>query len=255
MKIGIIGYGHVGKLMHKEFKEAIIYDPNLNIGSMEEINKCEAAFVCVPTPQNDDGSCDTSIVEETLANLKVKLAILRSTVYIGFTDYAADKFNLEVVFQPEYYGETVNHPFAEPNSKDWISFGGTPKAIGLAIDVYKNVCNSNIRIIQGPAREIEMAKYMENAFLATKVTFINEMYDICEKMGIDYNVAREAWVADPRIGTSHSFIYKENRGFGGKCLPKDTASIKKQADDCGVDSTILTAVIDKNKKIYKRNDK
>ena len=96
-----------------------------------------------------------------------------------------------------------------------------------------------------------MAKYMENAFLATKVTFCNEMYDIAKALGADYHLAREMWIADPRIGASHTFVYEDNRGYGGSCLPKDIASIAAQGEEFGVDTTLIQSVIKKNE-IYRR---
>ena len=221
MKIGIVGLGHVGTAMHNLFKDAVIYDKYKNIGSMNEINKCDAAFVCVPTPMKEDGSCDTTAVDEVLNWCECKVIILRSTVRVGYTREMTEKLHKMIVFQPEYYGETVAHPFADLSERTWLSFGGTQEAIDLAIDAYKTVINSNVRIYQAPSDEVELAKYMENAFLATKVIFINEMYDICEKLGLNYNQVREIWTADPRIGTSHTFIYKDKRGYDGSCLPKD----------------------------------
>ena len=247
MKIGIIGYGHVGKAMHKIFKNAIIYDINLKKDTKEEINNSDVIFICVPTPSTKEGKCNTSIVEDILSQFKSKLFILRSTVYVGFTDYAKEKYNQNIVFQPEYYGETVDHPFANISKQSWISFGGEQKDINIAIKVYQTIKNSNTRIIQSPAKDIEMAKYMENAFLAAKVIFCNEMYDIAKSLGVNYNVAREAWIADPRIGSSHTFIFEDNRGYNGKCLPKDINSINNQAKEKGVDSTMLESIIKKNK--------
>lgn len=253
MKIGIVGYGHVGKAMHGLFKNAILYDKCLHIGSKEEINSCDTVFVCVPTPQRADGNCDTSIVEEVLNWLEVPLIVLRSTVYVGFTDEMMEKSGKEIVFQPEYYGETVAHPFADLNNRTWLSFGGTKRGIDLAIKTYQTVINSNVRIYQADAKSVEMAKYMENAFLATKVTFCNEMYDIAMALGADYNLVREIWIADPRIGASHTFVYEDNRGYGGSCLPKDIASITTQGNKHGVDTTLLQSVIEKNS-IYKKNE-
>jgi len=248
MKIGIIGYGHVGKAMHSLFKDAVIYDKHLKIGSIDKVNDCNAAFICVPTPMNVDGSCDTSIVEEVIMACKCNVIIIRSTVRIGFTREIVEKTSKHIVFQPEYYGETVAHPYSDLKNQSWLSFGGEQKAIDLAIQVYQKVINSNIHIYQAPSDEVEMAKYMENAFLATKVIFCNEMNDICEKMGLNYNIVREIWTADPRIGKSHTFVFKDNKGFGGSCLPKDIASLKKQAEESDVDTTLIDSVIDKNKK-------
>lgn len=251
MKIGIIGLGHVGTAMSLLFKDAVIYDKLKNIGTIKEINECDTAFICVPTPMNEDGSCDTSIVEEVIGWCTCKLLILRSTVRIGFTSEMAKKYNRNIVFQPEYYGETVAHPFADLSDRNWLSFGGTKEAINLAIETYKTVVNSNVRILQGTSEEVEMAKYMENAFLGTKVIFCNEMYQICKKLGIDYNQVREIWTADPRIGTSHTFVYDDKPGYGGSCLPKDISSIQKQGKENGCDMTLIDAVVEKNKILKK----
>ena len=246
MKIGIIGYGHVGTAMHQLFKDAIIYDKYKGIGTQKAINECEVAFVCVPTPMAADGSCDTTIVEEVIEWCKCKCLILRSTVRVGFTREMSEKYNKEIVFQPEYYGETVAHPFANLSDRNWLTFGGTKIGINFAIKTYQTVINANVSIYQCSSDEAEMAKYMENAFFATKVIFCNEMYDFCQKMNIDYNVVREVWTADPRIGKYHTFVYENNRGYGGSCLPKDVSSLQKQGVENGLDMTLTTAVIDKN---------
>jgi len=245
MKIGIVGYGHVGKAMHELFKNAIIYDIN-GIGSKEEINLCDVVFVCVPTPSKNDGSCDTSIVEDVISWVQAELIILRSTVYIGFTDEMMLKYNKEIVFQPEYYGETVAHPFANLSDRSWLSFGGTRKGIDLAIKTYQTIINSNIRIYQADAKTVELAKYMENAFLALKVTFCNEMYDVASAFNISYNEAREVWLADPRIGSSHTFVYEDNRGYGGSCLPKDVSSLIRQAEERNANIDLLKAMAKRN---------
>ena len=248
MKVGIVGVGHVGTAMSELFKDAVLYDKFKHLGSMEEINKCDAAFICVPTPMKEDGSCDTSAVEEVISICTCPLLILRSTVRIGFTREMAKKYKKKIVFQPEYYGETVAHPFANLSDRSWLSFGGEQDAIDMAIEVYQSVINSNVEIYQADSDTVEMAKYMENSYLATKVIFCNEMYDICEKLGISYNKARYIWIADPRIGSSHTFVYRTNRGYGGSCLPKDISSLVDQAKENGVDVDILEAVIAKNKK-------
>ena len=255
MKIGIVGYGHVGSAMHELFKDAIVYDKFKGIGSKEDINVCDVAFVCVPTPMAEDGSCDTSIVEDVICWCNCKCIILRSTVKVGFTREMSDKYRKTIVFQPEYYGETVAHPFSNLSERKWLTFGGTKEGIGLAIKAYQMVCNANIEIIQCTSEEAEMAKYMENAYFATKVIFCNEMYDLCKKLNIDYNVVREAWTADPRIGKYHTFVYEDSRGYGGSCLPKDISSISFQGKENGCDMTLIEAVIKKNDLIKELQNK
>lgn len=246
MKIGIVGYGHVGKAMFELFKGAEVYDKFLGMGAQEELNLCDTVFICVPTPPKSNGECDTSAVEEVVSWLNVPLIIIRSTVPVGFTDKMREKYDKEIVFQPEYFGETVAHPFADLTKRNWLTFGGSQRGIDLAIKTYKTVVNSNVSIYQGTAKDAEFAKYMENAFLAAKVTFCNEMFDIACALGANYNVVREMWVADPRIGSSHTFVYEDNRGYGGNCLPKDVAALVAQAEKCGVDATLMNAVMLKN---------
>lgn len=249
--IGIVGSeGHVGTAMKLLFQDAVCFD--INVGTKEEINRCQTVFVCVPTPSREDGSCNTDIVESVIEWVNVPLIIIRSTVYVGFTDLMRQKYNKEIVFQPEYYGETVDHPLRDLKTRSWLAFGGTEKGIRLAIKTYQKVYNSSVAIYHGDAKSIEMAKYMENCFLAAKVTFCNEMKDIADALGANFDIAREAWLADPRIGPDHTFVYDDDRGFGGSCLPKDVASLIFQANSSGADASLMESIVKKNE-LYKKN--
>lgn len=232
--------------MHELFSEAFIYDKYLKIGDVQGVNETDISFICVPTPMSEDGACDTREVEDVISWIKTDIIVIRSTVYVGFTEEMKKKYKKKIVFQPEYYGETVNHPFAELKNQHWLSFGGEPDHIHKVITAYQKVINSNVKINIYPAKEVEFAKYMENAFLATKVIFCNEMYDIAENLNVNYDISREVWISDPRIGSSHTFVYESNRGFGGSCLPKDTEAIRNQALKHNVNTHLLDAVIKKN---------
>jgi UDPglucose 6-dehydrogenase len=255
MKIGIIGVGHVGGSMAELFKEAVLYDPFKNLGTQEEINLCEISFICVPTPQAEDGSCDTHIVEEVLRWVKTPTVVIRSTVPVGFTD----EWNLNLppwqhlVFQPEYYGETVAHPFADPHNRPWITLGGDYMGCRCAARAYKTVFTSELIINIVSTKTAELAKYMENAFYATKVTFCNQFYQLAENMGVDYDKLRETWLHDPRISRDHTFVYEDNRGYGGSCLPKDMSSIIFQGEMLGTDVDFLKSVAESNNKFKKLN--
>lgn len=260
--VAIVGFGNVGKCMHGLFPNAIIYDEPKNIGTREEVNNCEYAFVCVPTPQAEDGSCDTSIVNDVLSWLDPKEAIIiRSTVPVGYTDkkmrerlpFDSNPTNHHLVFQPEYYGETTAHPFADPHNRSWITLGGEPYDTQKVAELYQTVFTSELIINQVDSKTAELAKYMENCFYATKVTFCNEFYNIAEEMGVDYNQLRETWLLDPRISRSHTFVYPNNRGYGGSCLPKDMAAMIYQAEQNEVDVTLLEAVRNKNSMIRWEN--
>lgn len=254
MRIGIIGFGHVGEAMYKIFPDSIIYDEPKKIGGRDQINECDVVFVCVPTPMRSDEACDTSIIDEVLSWLQAKNIIIRSTVPVGFTkEWQTKKRNSNLIFQPEYYGETNNHPLSDLRYRTWITLGGETGRFDAVIQAYQEVYTSNIFINLVDSNTAELAKYMENCFLATKVTFCNEFYDIAKELGVDYNQLRETWLLDPRIGRSHTFVYNDNRGFGGACLPKDLAAMIYQSDIENVDVTLLKAVQQKNNFLKKKD--
>jgi len=239
-KVAIVGYGHVGSCMKQLFPDAYVYDEPKEIGEREEVNKCDFAFVCVPTPKGEDGHCDTSIVDDVLTWLKPQeCIILRSTVPVGYTYY--HYFTHDIIFQPEYYGETTAHPFADPHNRSWITLGGNDELTSKVADLYKTVFTSDIVIHQVDSKTAELAKYMENAFYSVKVTFCNQFYDLAKSLDVNYDKLRETWLLDPRISRSHTFVYPDNRGYGGSCLPKDTAAIIYQGDQVGVDMKLLKA--------------
>lgn len=253
-KVAIIGEGHVGGIMHELFEDAIIYDEPKKIGYKEQVNECDVAFVCVPTPQSEDGSCDTSIVENVINWIDPSVTIvIRSTVPVGFTDRWRIKLGKHIVFQPEYYGETPNHPFADPHNRSWITLGGCPVDTTKIADLYQQVFTAELVINQVDAKTAELAKYMENCFYATKVTFCNEFYNIAQAMDVDYNKLRETWLLDPRINRSHTSVYPDNRGYGGSCLPKDTNAMIAQGKEFGIETNLLKAVSITNQKIRMEN--
>lgn len=254
-KCGIVGYGHVGMAMHNMLKDAVIYDEPKGIGSKEEINNCDIAFICVPTPEKEDGSCDTSIAESVLEWIETPTIVLRSTVRVGFTRQMAEKYGKSIAFQPEYYGETVGHPFADVKNQNWISIGGEADVVSRVMLFYQERVNSDVRFYTADSDTVELAKYLTNSYLAMKVTFCNEMYDLAQKMDVNYNMLREIWLADPRIGRSHTFVYPDKRGFGGSCFPKDTKALLMMGKELDADMSLLNCVIEKNKKLQEEGNK
>ncbi|WP_294411215.1 hypothetical protein [uncultured Ruminococcus sp.] len=254
MRIGIVGCGHVGTAMKKRFPDAVIYDEPKQIGTKDEINECEIAFICVPTPAKSDGSCDVSIVESVLSWVQCKTIVIRSTVPIGFTSSMVLKLGKDIVFQPEYYGETNAHPFSDLANQNWISLGGSVDAVNRVVNFYQKYVSAETHFYIADSNTVELAKYLTNAFLATKVIFCNEMYDLADKLGVNYNVLREIWLADPRIGNSHTFVYPENRGYGGSCFPKDTSALLCIGEEAGADMTLLESVIRKNQLLRKEQN-
>ena len=238
----IVGYGAVGRGLHQLFPDACAFDEPLGIGSREEVNSCRFAFVAVPTPAGSGGAADTSIVEDVVSWIESEYIILRSTVPVGTTDRLREATGKAIVFQPEYGpAETPDHPFNNLRNVRWVILGGERRHTAHVADLYKTTFNADIVIQQTDARTAELTKYMENAFLALKVTFCNEFFDIARAFGIDYNELRELWLLDPRIGRSHTFVMPHSRGFGGRCLPKDLSAIIETAQSAGVTPSLLEA--------------
>ena len=235
-KMLIIGMGWLGQHAKKYFLEADCYSPSLGLVDKDrnktEMSNWEVAIVGVPTPMSDDGSCDTSYVENVVENWhnKVKLFIIRSTVKPGTIDSFQEKYpdNL-FVMQAEFLGETLGHPMVEADRNTFVILGGKEEATRLASQVWMRVLHSNSHIHQVSGKTAELGKYMENCFLATKVTFVNDFRRLAEAMDVDFLKLREIWLADPRVGRSHTFAYKENPGFSGSCLPKDLLAISHHA--------------------------
>lgn len=242
MKVGIVGIGHVGGTMAQLFSQAVQYDPYKNLGSKEEINECDISFVCVPTPMGEFGQCDTHIIEEVLKWIETPIIVIRSTVPVGFTEAWSTILNKHIVFQPEYYGETVAHPFADPHNRNWITLSGHPDDCSKVADLYRTVFTSELVVNIVNARTAELAKYMENAFYATKVTFCNQFYELAQELNVNYDQLRETWLLDPRISRDHTFVYPDNRGYGGSCLPKDIAAIRFLGNIRNVNVEFLNAV-------------
>jgi UDPglucose 6-dehydrogenase len=251
MNIGIVGYGFVGKAMKRMFPDAVVYDPFVKelATTKSDINACHVAFVCVPTNMAADGSCDTSIVEETLRWLKTPLVIIRSTIAPGTTDKLQKKYKGEIVFQPEYIGETTAHPLLNESHTPFMVLGGREKGRALAIEVYKTVYNASVKIQQMKALEAEIVKYMENTSIGTTVVFANEFYNICQAFGADYNTVREGYLADPRMSRYFTFVYPEKRGFEGKCLPKDINAIVKASEKVGYEPEFFADLLKNNNRL------
>jgi UDPglucose 6-dehydrogenase len=268
-KILIVGNGYVGKAYAGLFGRhhgVLIHDPPQGLIVPErEAARCGLAVVCVPTPMAADGSCDTSIVERAVLELPdaIPAVMIKSTVKPGTTDQFAESMQRPLVFSPEYIGEGgywVPAHFPQPKdplSHGFVILGASHRPDGRAIahriiDLMLPIVGPATRFRTMAAAEAEMVKYFENAFLAFKVTFANEMRGVCEAMGISYHEVREGWLDDSRIGLSHSAAFAARRGFDGKCLPKDTLALKLYCDQQGIATPLLTAMLEANRTIQWR---
>jgi len=243
MTIKIYGYGWVGKAVKTLFPDALIYDPAQNIFCEE---KCDAAFVCVPTPLKN-GKLDCSIVEEVVRNAKEDLIIIRSTVMPGVCDYLEDIYEKNIVFQPEYLGESVAHPMNDQKSRPFLILGGKPENRRKAIEIYQTVYNANITIRQVTNYEAEIIKLSENRAAAFKIAHCQELYDVCEAAGIDYNIIREAvYGDDPRFNLWWTFVFPKQRGFNSKCIPKDVYGWSAWAKKVGYNPELTDKMLEVN---------
>lgn len=245
MKVGIIGYGWVGKAMHKLFPDAYIY--SRGIGKKSELNKCDTAFICVPTPCPEEGALDMSIVEECVEWCDCPLIVIRSTVNPGTTDRLAKKYGKRIIMQPEYLGETPAHPMIDPKVRPFLILGGDKKDVRELIDLYTTVYNANINIRQVTAYEAEIIKMSENRAISFKVAQCQELYDVCEKAGVDYYTIREAvYGDDPRFNLWWTFVFPDKRGFNSKCIPKDVYGWCAWAESLGYEPKLTKDLLERN---------
>lgn len=252
MKVTIIGLGWVGKFMQQLFPDAYIY--STGVGTKEEANKGDIAFVCVPTPCPAEGALDMSIVEECVAWCKCPLIVIRSTLNPGTTDYLSKKYNKRIVMQPEYLGETPGHPMLDPKTRNFMVLGGKPEDRRKVIDLYTTVYNANMDIRQVTAYEAEVIKLTENRAISFKVEQCQELYDVCEKAGVDYYMIRDAvYGDDPRFNLWWTFIYPEKRGFNSKCIPKDIYAWCAWAESLGYEPKVTRAILERNKEYLNAN--
>ena len=255
VRIAIIGMGHVGKAMHdllRQHAEIVTYDASGGEDyPAQELAACDAGIICVDTPMGEDGACDTSHVHAAVGRLPVATVLLKSTVPPGTTDLLTSTTGKQICFSPEYAGEsTYQHPGwpGGPRDVPFMILGGEPTARRWFIELFQPVLGPAKVYFQCTAREAEIIKYMENAYLATKVSFVNEFRKICEILGTDWHTVREGWLLDPRIEPSHTAAFASAPGFGGKCLPKDLRAIIRAAADAGYSPALLMEVLSSNER-------
>lgn len=228
MGVKIYGLGWVGKAMKSVFPDAIVHDPDQGYVAADEM--ADVAFVCVPTPNREDGSLDTSIVEEVIKTAREPLIIIRSTINPGDCDRFEQTYKKNIVFQPEYLGETVSHPLLDESKRPFIIIGGRPENRRKLIELYWQVYNANISIRQCSLLEAEVIKLSENRAILWKVAQAQELYDACQKAKVDYYTVRDAvYGDDPRFNLWFTAIYPNARGANSKCIPKDVWAWSKWA--------------------------
>lgn len=261
-KVAIIGVGYVGNAYAKLFTEPVLYDPGRGFVNRDEVNKCGLAIISVPTAMKDDGSCDISIVEDTLSWLEVPLILIKSTIPPGTTRALKEKYGKRICHSPEYIGEggyyvpfwQFPHP-TEPQHHSFMIIGGDPKDRDDILDFFFPILGASKTYYQVDETTSELIKYFENSAIATKVVLCNEFYEIAKTFGVSYPQVREGLVLDERQGKMFTAVFRDKRGFGGKCLPKDVNGIVYAARKAGYKPEFLEEVLRSNDRFKEQNDR
>lgn len=273
MSIGIVGYGYVGKAtsvlgckgesVQGGQVQVLVHDINpvtsffgLNseyTENISDLSNCNLIFVCVPTPANEDGSCCTKIVEDVIAKLKTEAEgvpiVVRSTVPVGFCQEHG------VNFMPEFLTEK-NWKNDFRDNQDWVVGAFDNENVNfkeLIRNVFK-VAHKEKRLTKAPiihfvhTNAAELCKYGRNCFLATKVSFFNELNGFCEAKSVNYDIVKELICLDERVGESHTGVpgHDGKYGFGGTCFPKDMNSLYAQMEEAGAKSFVVDGAIMRN---------
>ncbi len=272
MNIGVIGQGFVGTAIReglKNFYNVAVYDlkselcPEENYQTAREIvRNCEIIFQCVPTPMKKSGECDLSIVRSSLENLdnlsrfekKSPIIVIKSTVPPGTCEMLNGFYkHINIVFSPEFLTEA--NSIEDFKNQSRIILGG-PRPHTTKIKSMFRKPFPQIPIIKTGYKTAEMVKYFINNFLSVKVSFANEMYQICNELNIDYDKVTEYALFDQRIGRSHLAVPGPDGdlGYGGHCFPKDIDAMIYLASSLSLDPIILESARSKNNSVRKNRD-
>lgn len=229
MNILIVGYGNIGKHIYAELAplKPDIYDPYQNEYKTKKQIKYDMAFICVPTDKLPDGSCDTSVVELAVSRTDADIIVIKSTVPPETTKRLIAESGKKIIFSPEHYGVT-QHCRKDPG---FIILGGEKGLCEKVAQAYARIKNGYYKFYFTDSTTAELTKYMLNTFLALKVTFCNEFADIAAKYGVSYPELRELFVADDRVGNSHTFVYPEKPYYDSHCFNKDVPALLHFAGD------------------------
>ena len=259
LKLGIVGHGFVGKATDWGFNKRIskfIVDPLLktSISDLQDFEP-EIVFICVPTPMDDDGSQDSSIIENVIKELIIycpnAIKVIKSTVLPSLLD-ELHNLDSKLIYNPEFLRE--KHANLDFVNSDMIIFGGDRNISTQVSNAYSR--HSRCRTKEHIFTDLKTAsfiKYSINTFLASKVIFFNELHSIYEKLEV-----KDSWESivsviskDSRIGDSHMNVpgHDGRRGFGGACFPKDTVALIKFAKSLDIDLDALISIVKINNKI------
>ena len=269
--IGIVGQGFVGNAVYQKFKnyyDVLTHDKDdtkstSTLGNM--VHLCDIIFLCLPTPMKSDGSCDVSILENVLQEIDLiadnyefgvtkRTIVIKSTISPGTTKKWNNKYeSLRLVFNPEFL--TERNAEKDYENQNRIILGGPRPATTELKQIFSKVF-PKAHIIKTDSTHAEMVKYLTNNFLSVKVSFANEMYQLCDKLNIDYDKVVEYATYDDRLGKSHWNVpgHDGDFGFGGHCFPKDLAAILHLTEELKTVNNVLCATQETNNNVRKDRD-
>ena len=253
MKIIIAGYGFVGKAVANALEpkhEIVVQDPKYTDYKMVDHNDADGIIVCVGTPSNAYGDCDASQVFAVLDDVPIYMPVLiKSTITPSVLNEIVQKYpNHSICYSPEFLrSATSNKDFLE--QKFMVIGGDDPEGFWQAL--FRTVLTKCNLFFFCTLQEASIIKYTINSYLATKVAFFNEIYDLCQATGVDYEHVKHIISHDNRIGNSHMQVPGPdgNRGFSGDCFPKDTQAFVRYAKGVDHPLDILEEVIRSNEKM------
>jgi UDPglucose 6-dehydrogenase len=265
--IGIIGQGFVGTALREGLKKTFEIETYDKFKTEESTCKnlqelCEKTFIlflCLPTPMKKDGSCDLSIVENVISEVDLittgdHIVVIKSTIPPGTTKRLNKIYtNLKVVFSPEFLTEA--NSIDDFKNQTRIIVGGPRPASTIIKNMFR-IAFPKIPIVKTGSNTAEMVKYFINCILATKVSFANEMKQICDETDIDYDKVIEYALYDERVGKTHLSVPGPDGhlGFGGSCFPKDINALIHYANQTGVKPVVLEAAWQKNLEVRPEKD-
>lgn len=261
--IGIIGQGFVGNAIYQKFKdyyEINTYDldsSKCNSSEQETLNN-DIVFICLPTPMNPDGSCNVHLVENAIKRCSefgiTKTVVIKSTISPGTTARINSLYpNMDIVFNPEFL--TERNAVKDYENQSRIILGGPRPSTTKLKSIFSKVF-PNAHIVKTDSTHAEMVKYLINTFLSVKVSFANEIYQICDGLKIDYDKVIEYATYDERLGKSHWAVPGPDGdfGFGGHCFPKDLAALIHLAENLNVIDNVLSATEQTNTQVRTNRD-
>lgn len=247
----IVGYGVVGHNLAAELApiKPDIYDafkPQYNTKKPIRYNFC---FICVDTPQMDEVDAPLDDIVKVINQHDADIYIIKSTIPPGSTEYLCELTGKTIIFSPEYYGGTQHCNNFDFN---FTILGGNKAACQCVVQLLQYVYDARHTFHITTPRTAELTKYMENSFLATKVAFCCQFFELAEKFGVSYEELRELFILDPRVNPSHTFVYADHPYYTSHCLDKDVPTIVYYGEET---ASFLADVIkynNKQKKTYSK---